>query len=325
MKLSFHQVSNEWIDPTCSAFNQAFVEARSPATWREIYGGSPEGGVSLAAVSESGRVVGHYGATFHRCSGVPGVADRVAQARDTFSLPKYRTLASRRRPMIGQLFDLLCEACVTNGISSIHGFGSRRHHDLGIKLLGYRRIDSMINWSAEVVLPARPPVEKLGSLVRAKRYDDRIDVLEATFPQPDVCRVARSSEFLNWRFSPRPNRKYALLQYDSFLVAGAAGYAVIAGQGANVQLADFRLPDDSDLRQDFWHRLMLHLCYQGARTLSWNCSVLVPESAYFPRLGAVQVSAVEESIPSFFPLTDAWSSADAASRFCLTMADQDTV
>lgn len=313
------------VESVCAAFGHVFGEARSPVVWRQIYRDSPEGAVGVVCLDEANAVLGHYGATLQRLAGMGRDGVVFGQIRDVFTHPAARGAGTGRGSLFARLYRDFRGRFGGRDVKVIFGFPSERHFRLGARLLGYRRLSGLEMWAREVPPPGNVAAARLGALVPVARFSEEVDALWTQRPATSTVATPRTAAFLNWRFAPRPNRNYLCYRYDSFLAGGMAGYAVVSldvHQG-EARLADFRLPDDPDLRRDMWHQLMDRLARSGVRRLTMIASAAVPETSCLPSLGCVPLAAQLPWVPAYVPYEPEWRDAELGRVCHLTMADGD--
>jgi len=329
MSLRLVAMNDELVEPVCTAFERVFGEARPPEVWRQIYRDSPDGSVGVICLNDANAVVGHYGATLHRVAGMGRDGAVFGQLRDVFTHPAVRGAGTGRSSLFARMGQDFHGRFGGRDIDVLFGFGSDRHVRLGARLLGYRRLAGLEAWAREVPPPGHVAAARLGALVPVARFSEEVDALWAQRPAILAMAVPRTAAFLNWRFTPRPNRSYHGFRYDSFLAGGMAGYAIVAQDadarqaGAEARLADFRLPDDPGLRWDMWHQLMDRLARSGVRRLTLIASAAVPEASCLPSLGCVPLAAELPWFPAYLPYGPEWGEPEFGTICHLTMADGD--
>lgn len=323
MSLRLVAMTEELVEPACAAFERVFGEARSPDVWRQIYRASPDGAVGVVCLDGANAVVGHYGATLQRLVGMGQEGVVFGQIRDVFTHPAVRGAGTGRGSLFARLGQDFRERFGGRDIKVSLGFPTERHFRLGARLLGYRRLSGLEMWAREVPPPGNVAAARLGALVPVACFGEEVDDLWTHRPATAKMAAPRTAAFLNWRFAPRPGRNYRRYRYDSFLAAGMAGYAVIAHHGDEARLADFRLPDDPDLRRDMWHQLLDRIARAGVRRLTTIASEAVPETACLASLGCVPVTAQLPWVPAYVPYEPEWRESELGRVCHLTMADGD--
>ncbi len=323
--MSFRLVAmtDELVEPVCTAFERVFGETRSPALWRQIYRASPDGAVGVAALDGANAVVGHYGATLQRFAGMGREGVVFGQIRDVFTHPAVRGAGTGRGSLFARLGREFHERFGGRDVKVIFGFPPERHFRLGARLLGYRHLVGLTIWGREVPPPVNVAGERLGALAPVASFGDEMDILWAHRPATATMATPRTAAFLNWRFAPRPNRNYRCYRYDSFLAGGIAGYAVVAYDGDEARLADFRLPDDPDLRRDMWRQLLDRMGRASVRRLTLLASSAVPETTCLPSLGCVPLAMQLPWVPAYVPYAPEWRDSELGMVFHFTMADGD--
>ena len=323
MSFRFVAMTDGLVEPVCTAFERVFGEARSPALWRQIYRASPDGTVGVVSLDGANAVVGHYGATLHRFVGMGRDGVVLGQIRDVFTHPAARGAGSGRGSLFARLGHGFQERFGGRDVNVIFGFPSERHFRLGARLLGYRQLAGLTIWEREVPPPVNIAAGRLGALVPVARFGDEVDTLWAHRPATDTMATPRTAAFLNWRFAPRLDRNYRRYRYDSFLIDGMAGYAVVAYDGHEARLADFRLPDDPDLQRDMWRQLLDRMGRASVRRLTLLASSAVPETNRLPSLGCVAQANELPWVPAYVPYEPEWRDSELGMLFHLTMADGD--
>jgi len=323
MSLRIVAMTDELIDPVCTAFGHVFGEARSVDTWRKIYRASPDGAVGVVCLDGANAVAGYYGATLHRVVGTGCGSAVFGQIRDVFTHPTARGSGTGRGSLFARLYQEFEQRFGGRHIQISFGFPSERHFRLGARLLAYRRLAGLEMWVHEVPQAGNAAAARLGVLAPVACFGEEVDLLWTTRPATSAMVTPRTSAFLNWRFAPRPDRRYWRYRYDSYLAGGIAGYAVIARQGYEAWLADFRLPDDPDLRRDMWHQLVDRLARAGATRLHMIASAAVPETRCLPSLGCTAVAARPPWVPAYRPYGPGWPDSELGLVFHMTMADGD--
>ena len=323
MSLRIVAMNDKLVEPVCAAFEHVFGEARSPGLWRQIYRDSPDGSVGVVCLDEANAVFGHYGATLQRLVGMGQEGVVFGQIRDVFTHRAVRGAGTGRGSLFARLYRDFRERFGGRGVKVIFGFPSERHFRLGARLLGYRRLSGLEMWAREVPPPGNVAAARLGALVPVACFGEEVDDLWTHRPATAKMATPRTAVFLNWRFAPRPGRNYVRYRYDSFLAGGMAGYAVVAHHGHEARLADFRLPDDSDLQRDLWRQLVDRLARTGVRRLTLLASAAVPETPCLPSLGCVPLATQLPWVPAYVPYGPEWRDSELGTVFHLTMADGD--
>lgn len=323
MSFRFVAMTDELVEPVCAAFERVFGEARSPDVWRQIYRASPDGAAGVVSLDGANAVVGHYGATLQRLAGMGRNEVVFGQIRDVFTHPAVRGAGTGRGSLFARLGRGFQERFSGRDVKLIFGFPSERHFRLGARLLGYRHLVGLTMWAREVPPPGNVAAQRLGALAPVACFDDEADILWSRRPATAKMAAPRTAAFLNWRFAPRPDRNYRRYRYDSFLAGGMAGYAVVAHHGHEARLADFRLPDDPDLRRDMWHQLLDRVGRTGIRGLTLLASSAVPETTCLPSLGCVPLATQLPWVPAYVPYEAEWRDSELGMVFHLTMADGD--
>lgn len=323
MRFRLVAMSDGLVEPVCTAFQRVFGDARPPSVWRQIYSASPDGAAGVVSLDGANAVVGHFGATLHRLAGRGRDGVVFGQIRDVFTHPAVRGAGTGRGSLFARLGQDFQQRFGGRDVNVIFGFPSERHFRLGARLLGYQPLGGLTMWGREVPPPVNAAAERLGALAPVACFGDETDTLWAHRPATATMVTPRTAAFLNWRFAPRPGRHYRCYRYDSFLADDIAGYAVVAYDGHEARLADFRLPDDPDLRRDMWRQLLDRAGRAGVRRLTLIASSAVPETTCLPSLGCVPLATKLPWVPAYVPYEPEWRACELGTIFHLTMADGD--
>lgn len=323
MSFRFAQMSENLVGPVCHAFTRVFGELRSEDAWRQIYFDSPDGSFGIVALDDANQVVGHYGATIHRFSGPDGKGVPFGLTRDVFTHPAARGTGTGRGSLFAGMGAAFHKGARDRDVAVTFGFASDRHFRLGARLLGYKRISGLAVWERAVPAAGIQSAAPLGSLKPVSVFGDEMDLLWSQRAAAGVVGTPRTAAFLNWRFVQRIDRRYLRFRYDSFLVPGIAGYAVVALRGEEARLADFHFPADPDLRHDLWRQLLDRVARLGAKDLVLLASSAVPETACMQSLGCSPMDPDSLSIPAYLGYEPPWMDLEFGRRFHFTMADGD--
>jgi hypothetical protein len=323
MSFRFVEMSDDLVGPVCQAFTRVFGELRTEDAWRRIYADAPDGSFGIVALNEADQVVGHYGATLHRFAGADGGEFRFGLTRDVFTQPAARGAGTGRGSVFAGMGTEFHKGVRSRGVAVTFGFASDRHFRLGARILGYKRISGWAVWGRAVPAAGIRSAARLGRLAPVAMYGNEMDSLWSNRAASGVVGTPRTAAFLNWRFVHRIDRRYLRFRYDSLLLPGIAGYAVVALHGEEARLADFHFPADPDLRHDMWRQLLDRVARLGAKTLVLLASSAVPETACMQSLGCAPMDPDLFSIPAYRGYDQPWLDFEFGGRFHLTMADAD--
>ncbi|HDL48707.1 MAG TPA: GNAT family N-acetyltransferase [Actinobacteria bacterium] len=144
-----------------------------------------------------------------------------AQSLDTMTHPDYRGQGMFTKLAI-QTFELAGE----RGVKALYGYPNEASYPGFVRRLNWdhtgdiprwtrvlkpsvlRTIPRPIGWSLDAAASLLVPKGDEGAFEGPPPPSKLAQLITKCFDQPDICRVARSVEWMNWRFSPASGRRY---------------------------------------------------------------------------------------------------------------------
>jgi hypothetical protein len=181
-----------------------FRKHKSLSRWRWEFLENPYAKTNIA-VLESNKVgiVGHYGGILVRFN-YHGNVIPVSQAVDVMIHPAFRG-----RAVLENLFRAYIQVSRGNGIKLVYGFTERAFARSNRRFFGFE-FASVSEWVREI--PHSPASHEPAHYPAAAQFDVHADALWERIKRSYPCATVRDSQYLNWRYSPRSDRKYALWQ-----------------------------------------------------------------------------------------------------------------
>jgi len=305
-----------------SAFAHVFPVRRSMPAWQMIYRDQPDGAHIMLCCLEDGRLAAHFAVTRHRAV-FHGQAIEIAQCRDAFSLPRYRSLLMGRSGLFVKTAQALFDSSGwREGIAFHYGFPSPRHLKLGQKQLGYRE---GLNWSRyrfDTALQA-PCGAPSGELREIAHFGAEFDRLWQSREKDHALAVVHDSRFLTWRFDRRSGRRYWVWGFFPHLTRDMSGYVILAQSGTKALLLDFHFPRQPGHAQAFWRLAVEKLRWHGISEVETWFSDHAPERAGFIAQGFEKLPQPEQTTLSYHFVEGGPGFEEVDPVFYFTMADCD--
>jgi len=205
--------------------------SRETLAWK--YELAPGRSRSLVAEAAGRGVVAHAGAL-----GLPArAADRTAFLWQVSDVVAARETSGLRPAIVDLLDALFASIPGEEDWPWLFGFPGDRHHRLGERLYGYRPLAPVAELGGNLDrVAAGPPI---GGTDRAEPW------AEEAWRACDVDSVARTVEFLAWRYWSRPDRYYRFYRLEGG--AAAPGLVVFAFQGEEARATELWLPGGDPL------------------------------------------------------------------------------
>lgn len=233
-------------------FGQVFGTPPPAGEWEWKYDENPFRGASVAAF-DGDDAVGFFGGFATRYRGAAGSLPGVAGV-DVMTAPAARRLGLQG--VYRELGEAFVRANRALGVPFYFGFPNDRHRIIGERLLGFRTIESVGQWSRP--LPFAPPARAArrpfaGLLGRFTRRPPGVVKQQSFGPSHEPLaeelharagwRTDRSAETLNWRYSRRPHVGYAIYEARDTR-ARSKGYVVGRPVGDRLLLVDAQTAGD---------------------------------------------------------------------------------
>ncbi len=205
-------------------FNEVFHQDRSLNHWYWKYRENPYGSHRIAlAIAPDGRLAAHYGGYPVRfiLNSDKGEKEFVAHhLGDKMTRKEYRGIGFGRNALLTLTFR---EFQRSFGNDAFFGYGFGTHHSLrfGLLFLDYVDIEPVHYWKANIN-ELRHGV-KVSSLMRplsmqrvrpTKWADMKWDIFLSRVAPSYRFLVKRDSEYINWRYLKRPDRRYHILTVE---------------------------------------------------------------------------------------------------------------
>ncbi len=215
-----HQPADE--DAIRNMFKDIFSREMSPDYWKWRFERGPFGPATIRLAWHEGDLVGHY-AVFPVTVLVDNLEVPAGMSMTTMVDPRYVSVGTFQ--MLGE------EAyadCLARGITVIYGFPNRNAFPGRIKRLGWRDMGRIYQRSIAV--------EKLAAechleLMDTGGFGSEVEMLLERVAPTARIQLARTREYLEWRFSEEPNNEYPILGLRKS--GRLDGLAVLKIYGAN--------------------------------------------------------------------------------------------
>ncbi|MFA7240302.1 MAG: hypothetical protein WC091_09325 [Sulfuricellaceae bacterium] len=305
-----------------SAFAHVFPVRRSLPTWQWIYRDHPDGSHIMLCSLDDGQLAAHFAVTRHRAvfHGQPLI---IAQPRDAFSLPRYRSKMLGRSGLFVKTAEALFNRCGWNeGVAFHYGFPSPRHLKLGQKQLGYHE---GLNWSRYRFDAGRPTPSgaPLGELREIARFGEEFDRLWQEREKEHTLAVVHDSRFLTWRFDRRSGRRYWVWGFFPHLTRDMSGYAIFSHSGTKALLLDFHFPRQPGCTPAFWRQIVEKLRWHGISEVETWFSDHTTARAGLIELGFEKLPQPEQTTLCYRFVEGGPGFGEVDPAFYFTMADCD--
>lgn len=305
-----------------SAFAHVFPVRRTLPAWQWIYRDNPDGSHIMLCRLDDGQLAAHFGITCHRAV-FHGQPLMVAQPRDAFSLPRYRSLMLGRSGLFAKTAEALFDTWGGDaGVAFHYGFPSPRHLKLGQKQLGYREGLGWSRYRYGTGQPA-PPAAPLGEVREIARFGEEFDRLWQARAKDYALAVVHDSRFLAWRFDRRSGQRYWVWGFFPYLAREMSGYLIFSHSGSKALLLDFCFPRQPGHVQAFWRQAVEKLRWHGIGEVETWFSDNAPEREGFLEQGFEKLPQPEQTTLCyrFVAGGPGFDAVDPA--FYFTMADCD--
>jgi GNAT acetyltransferase-like protein len=189
-------------------FHVTFGKRKSLSRWRWEFLESPYGKANVVLLeSDKVGIVGHYGGILNRFQCQGGIIP-VAQSADVMIHPAFRGRASLER---------LVRAYIRNsrddGVKLLYGFNGDVVARSNRRFFGAELVP-VSEWAREIPRSEalHEPADGDPEVSPAARFDAETDALWERIKGSYPCAAVRDSHYLNWRYSHRSERDYALCQ-----------------------------------------------------------------------------------------------------------------
>jgi GNAT superfamily N-acetyltransferase len=189
-------------------FHIAFRKQKSLSRWRWEFLENPYETANIVLLeSDKAGIVGHYGGILVRFN-FRGNVIPVCQIVDVMIHPAFRG-----RAVWDRLFRAYIQRSRNNGIKFLYGFNERVVARSNRRFFG-AELAVVSEWVREIPhsLALRVPANDSPEVFPVARFDIHADALWERIKQSFPCATVRDSRYLNWRYSPRSDRKYVLWQ-----------------------------------------------------------------------------------------------------------------
>jgi hypothetical protein len=289
MTLEFRRAAKDDRPALFLLFQEVFGAAPSPEEWEWKYDLNPSRSVSIAAF-DGLEALGFFGGFATRFVGEaqssPGTS-----AVDVMTARAARRLG--RSGVYGEMGRRFVEENSLLGIPFCFGFPNDRHLLAGERVLGFRAVERIGQWSRPVgPRTRRPPLARWLRPVREiEEFAEAHDPLAEALAGRPGLRTDRSRRNLNWRFRLRPGVRYRL-----FEAAGAGrasrGFAVLRLVGDRALVVDLQARDESaGTVPDLLQAVEAAALEAGARTLELRASRRGGLAARARELGLEEIPA----------------------------------
>lgn len=194
-------------------FREVFNAERSSDLWRWKLFQNPRGFASFVCEVE-GRIVAH-------CAGVPVrfvdfEREYVAlQSVDFMSSPTYPGGIGRGGVFVRTVEQFFRAYCGPSAIPMVYGFPGERHRVLGERLLGYRSVEPIFEWTLQ------PEGNEGVALPLSEAALSEFAAASMQFG------AVRDLPYLRWRYLAHPSADYRIVGVKRFLGSGFAAAAIV--------------------------------------------------------------------------------------------------
>jgi len=241
-------------------FQEVFRVNRGLDHWYWKYRDNPWGREYISTCWIGRELAGHYAGYpvpfFH-----DGRIHIVYQVGDTMTNPKFRDVGRRRTSVLVRTADHFYTHFCQGKVPFFYGFNTGKIHKFGKLFLRYEPVVPMTVWRMEATASKGPSwfqqLLKGYSLARVDRFPEEMDV----FFKNVACRygnmVARTAEYLNWRYCTCPDGAY-----DCWLVRArgrCVGFWITKLQGEELLIGDALFGTTGAARWSLGKMLEFHL------------------------------------------------------------------
>jgi len=194
-------------------FREVFNAERTNELWRWKLFQNPRGFASFVCEAD-GRIVAH-------CAGVPVrfidfEREYVAlQSVDFMSSPTYLGGIGRGGVFVRTVEQFFRTYCGPSAIPMVYGFPGERHRVLGERLLGYRSVEPIYEWTIE------SQGNRGSALPLTETVLDEFGVSSLQFG------AVRDLPYLRWRYLAHPSADYRMVGVNRLFSSGFAAAAIV--------------------------------------------------------------------------------------------------
>lgn len=235
------------------------------AHWKWKFAKNPFGKSVIKLMFDDGMLIGHY-AVMPMDVQIQSKLVKAVLSVNTMTHPDYR--GHGIFPYLGEETYRDCEQ---KGFKFVYGFPNRNIYRSRVEKLEWKGFGKMAALQKELGVQAAGEIGKRDSICPVEKFDERINSLWNRTKDSYHVTVARTEEFLNWRFAEHPTEKYAqfILQDDSKQILGYLVLKTYAnGDEVKGHIVDMLCINEKDIVKDLIRYSQNYFVERGIKNLS---------------------------------------------------------
>jgi len=235
------------------------------AHWKWKFAKNPFGKSVIKLMFDDKKLIGSY-AVIPMNVQVQRNLVKAALSVNTMTHPNYE-----RQGIFSYLAEEVYKKCLRESFGFVYGFPNENSYHGFTRKLGWKDLGKMTTLEKKLGVPTLRETCRRDRIYPVEEFNERVNSLWNTTKDSYHVTVARTEEFLNWRFAEHPTEKYAkfILQDDSKQILGYLVLKTYAnGDEVKGHIVDMLCINEKDIVKDLIRYSQNYLVERGIKNLS---------------------------------------------------------